>query len=220
MAITYQGNASVSGSNLPLTTTAFTEAINTNDLIVLLACPVQNDAITIAASDNLNSGSYTVASTANYSAGSMQMTVLYKVCNASGSAGTTTITVTGSGAFFTYVAAMHYNGFVQTPTLIPADVTTNSGSSATGLATGFNNSQNNELCVLSWSGANGRTVTTPSGWTQREFVGTQLWTYDQSVSFSGTAISASLTLSSSTFWQTSVVGFYDAPAGAAIAWIT
>ena len=223
MAITYQNNANGSSSGSTITTGAFSGAVNAGDLLVIFIYPYgSNSSVTLTVTDNLNSGNYVNAVNSYYSAGELQFAAYYMVCNASGSAGTTTImaTYTGGSGPFTRAYAVHYNGFVNTATLVSADTTAvNSGDSTNPTTTSFNNSYANEVSLLGCGCSTTVISASPSGWTNR-IVGNQVAIWDQYNSTSGNSVSASITLTGTAYWQTAVASFYDAPAGAAIAWIT
>lgn len=221
MAITYSNEIFGQGGTSPISTAGSggSAAINPGDLIVAFVMGIQTSGISFAVSDSVNTGNYTLANNNNFSAGLLQIATFYKVCNGTGNESTIVITATGTGADFTFLVCSHYVGFVNTPTLIPADVTTNFANSAgPAAATGFNNSQANEVIVVGAMASNGGSLSAAPGgsWIgPGAFSSNKVESYCEVKSTAGNAISFSDVMTTTDNWIVSAVGFYDAAANTA-----
>lgn len=224
MAITYQDSTPGGSSTWPVTSTAFTNAVSVGDLITFTALYVQGYGATLTFTDNVNTGGYTICQNYNYVAAGMQQVTAYKVCNASCAGNTLALTVAGgTNGDYCAILGTRANGFVNVPTPVVADITSNTGDSAgPATATGFNNSYANEyLLGIVQVGNNSTSIATPGGWSFKKSANNSI-VATQNQSTSGNAISWSSTLGQSDFWMVSIVSFADlaSAATASIAWIT
>jgi hypothetical protein len=214
VAITYKDSQNGGSSTWPITSGAYSTAVQTGDLLICATLYVQGSGATLTMSDNLNSGNYTNVVNTSYGAGSLQLTVGYKVATATGTAGTTQITVTGgSNGNYAAMILLRYNGFVYTPTPVAADTFSNTGhTSGPATIAGFNNSDAAELLVAFIQTASGSTTFGSPGaaWNGRSGANnSQSW--DQILTTSGNAISFSSALNQLDYWLDGIVAFYDAP---------
>ena len=214
MAITYRDSQNGGSSTWPITSGAYSTAVQTGDLLICATLYVQGSGATLTMSDNLNSGNYTNVLNTSYGAGSLQLTVGYKVATATGTAGTTQITVTGgSNGNYAAMILLRYNGFVYTPTPVAADTFSNTGhTSGPATIAGFNNSDAAELLVAFIQTASGSTTFGSPGaaWNGRSGANnSQSW--DQILTTSGNAISFSSALNQLDYWLDGVVAFADGP---------
>jgi hypothetical protein len=173
----------------------------------------------VAFTDTVNSGGYTIPSALNYTANSPQITAGWIKCNASG---TPTITATGNAGLNGWnLYVLHYTCTNNNPSLVTADCTTNNGNSGTFTSTNFSNTATNELTVAINLIATGTPGSVTGGWTNRgsstnPFIG------DLITSTTGNTISYGASAGSTT-WTVMLASWQDAASStntAPIAWIT
>jgi hypothetical protein len=168
--------------------------------------------------DNINTGAYTKLlgagglAVANF--GGTIFQIGYKICNASGGAGTFAVTATGSAP--QKLTATHFNGFTKTAVFPGTDIANNNGASGTAVTTpSFNTAIANEY-ILSWICSND-SYSNPiaTGW-NTEFNGnTQLQfnTWAANPVAQGTAAVVNVTKGGSNAWVAFCFAFYDGVGG-------
>jgi hypothetical protein len=190
-----------STATVPVT---FTTAVAVSDLLFAQEWVHTGSAISPAVTDNINSGSWNIIRNQADPSNSFTLVTAWIKCDHAG-----TITVTGgpftAGGFFT---VLHYNGFAAGAALMTADSTINSGTGTTYTATGFTNSQANEMIILSEGDISNGNPGTPAAFTVRagatDYTNAELFK-----ATSGNSITASSTVAASVGWIASLAGFYD-----------
>jgi len=153
-------------------------------------------------SDNLN-GSYTELYSYYSSALGYNVTLWWVVVN---TAGTPTITVTGTGGYF-QVSCSGFSGFLGTPTSDTAIQANYSGSSTTSISIStITSNYNNELMIVTPANNITYIPTAPTGW------GTGYAALYCSIqSTAGTNAPFNGTFAASCTWDAIVAGIYDNP---------
>jgi hypothetical protein len=210
MAITFANAAQTTNTTGVI---ALTSAAGAGDLLVLTISQFPaSSPVTYAATDSANTGGWTFPSPQTNYNGTLpqQVSMGFKVCNASGS--TPTITVTGGSGSYA-LAAARFTGFVSTATLVAADASVANSASGTAVNSGsFNATKNSELIVATCTANSGFTTTPPTGWSNAISASASAQIFYQTGVASGTAESLSGTLASAAVWFAAVQGFYDAVA--------
>ncbi len=224
MSLTFveiQSNFSAATTN-PVT---LTNAVAVGDLllaIILSYSPASNELVTLSVADTVNTGSYNNPAALIFYAGSStpSLAMQWLKCNA---AGIPTITLSGNanGDGMT-LAVAHYLASNKNPTLVTADITQNSGSSAAPTATGFTNSATNELIVLAGINGGSATFSSPTGGFTSRLSNAGNYIGELIQGTIGNSITWGASIGSTT-WAVMPAGFQDSssnPNTAPLAWIT
>jgi hypothetical protein len=164
-------------------------------------------------SDNVNAGAWNVPPALKFvNLGALlEIQLAWIRCD---TAGTPTISSSGLGTDgnSTNLDVSQFNGFAHGPSLVSADATTNSGSSAAPSGTGFSNSFANELSVAYLICAGGQNIASTSGsFTMRAGVVTGIPNRclgDVVNASSGNALTFGATISSAN-WAVMLASFQD-----------
>jgi hypothetical protein len=227
MAITFQDASS--GQPTGFTSAPYVVVMNTacaiGDLIVLqMVCLNVNNTFSPSATDNVNTGSYTLYGVYFDATSNEFIAVMYKVANAAGTPTASIVVTAGGGSVGGgQIVGMRFNGFTS---LLPTTDAGISSTPATGTGTAiagtsFTTGYNPELligCVLSeGTTQSGGNWTTPSYTT---FTGVHQAYYSISTSAVGTAEQLTATAAASAKWAAICAGFYNgvSPNSAPIAW--
>jgi hypothetical protein len=189
-------------------------AVAVGDLLVAQLGIITADGQSFpAVVDSVNAGSWNLPSALNYYTtqnqfgGFTQIVEAWIECD---TAGTPTISVSGLGAGTASVLSVsQYTGFVHSPSLVTADVTTNQGTSTSPSATGLTNTVANELTTLFASCQGGQNFASVTGnFTARNTSQANAYIGDKINSTSGNALSFGAAITSNS-WAVMLASFQD-----------
>lgn len=213
MAISFVRLNDSGGGNTATQSAALTGSVAIGDLLIGMisygGAPTNHTGLTLT--DNLNAGAWNIPPALHYFPGSgngCDIQVGWIRCDTAGAG----VTITGGNlgtSDFSIVTAAQYTGFVNSPALVTADVTTNFGTGTTLAATGLTNSFANELMLMFGTAGGGQGVTSVTGgFNQRETQGSDLYG-DRVFATSGNAVTWGATITSNA-WAVMLAGFQDA----------